>query len=108
LKIPRQESDFSYTKIYWEYTPFKAKAPIAIEPIFKNDRIVAQRGTFTVHHDEITPIEDIFPQAIKKVRLEKATIEPLELANLNEYSVFPDLSGIAGHLTNASGLIARW
>lgn len=112
LKIPRQEHEFSYSGIYWDYKPFKATAPIAIEPIFKNDRIVAQRGTFTVHDDDITPIEDKFPQAIKKVRLEKgaieAAIEFLGLANLNEYSVFPDLAGIAGHLLNTSGLVSRW
>ncbi len=112
LKIPRQENEFSYSGIYWDYKPFKANAPIAIEPVFKNDRIVAQRGTFTVHDDDIAPIEDKFPQAIKKVRLEndaiKAAIEFLDLANLNEYSVFPDLAGIAGHLNNNSGLIYRW
>jgi hypothetical protein len=112
LKIPRQEHEFSYSSIYWDYKPFKATAPIAIEPIFKNDRIVAQRGTFTVHDDDIAPIEDKFPQAIKKVRLEnkaiEAAIEFLDLANLNEYSVFPDLAGIAGHLFNTSGLISRW
>jgi len=112
LKIPRQESEFSYSGIYWEHKPFKANAPIAIEPIFKNDRIVAQRGTFTVHDNDIEPIENKFPQAIKKVKLEndaiKAAIEFLDLANLNEYSVFPDLAGIAEHLNNTSGLINRW
>lgn len=112
LKIPREEKDFSYTKIYWDHDPFKATAPIAIEPIFKNDRIVAQRGTFTIHHDGIAPIEDTFPDAIKKITLKNEAIEAatefLELANLNEYSVFPDLAGIAGHLNNTSGLISRW
>ena len=112
LRIPREEKDFPYTDIYWQHKPFKATAPIAIEPIFKNDRIVAQRGTFTVHNDDITPIENKFPQAIQKVRIENSAIEAgiefLELANLNEYSVFPDLSGIAEHLRNTSDLKYRW
>lgn len=112
LKIPREEDNFSYTGIYWKNIPFKPNAPIAIEPIFKNDRIVAQRGAFTVHHNEITPLEDLFPQAIKKIIIPNnaipAAIEFLELANLNEYSVFPDLAGIAQYLQNTSGLIPRW
>jgi len=112
LKLPRQENEFSYTGIYWNNNPFKATAPIAIEPIFKNDHIIAQRGTFTVHDNDIKPSEDKFPLAIKKVKLEKeaikAGVEFLELANLNEYSVFPDLAGIAQHLNNTSGLIYRW
>jgi hypothetical protein len=112
LKIPREEHEFPYSGIYWNNKPFKASAPIAIEPIFKNDRIMAQRGTFTVHHHDINPIENIFPNAIKKITLKNdaisAAIEFLDLANLNEYSVFPDLAGISQYLNNSSGLIPRW
>ena len=111
LKIPREESEFSYSGIYWNHKPFKASAPIAIEPIFKNDRIMAQRGTFTVHHNDIKPIEDLFPDSIKKIILPNdaipAAIEFLDLANLNEYTVFPDLAGIALYLNNTSGLLPR-
>ena len=118
-KVPQQKSDssqqvdrFSYTSIYWKHDPFCALAPIAIEPtIFKNDRIVAQRGTFTVHPDSIEPIEGKYSHAIKKVRIENSAIEAgiefLELANLNEYTVFPDLSGLAEHLKNTSDLKYR-
>lgn len=111
-RIPREEGTYSYSGIYWNNKPFKATAPIAIEPVFKNDRILAQRGTFTVHHNDIAPIEDVYPDVIKKVILKndavKSAIEFLELANLNEYSVFPDLAGIAGYLNNTSGLEPRW
>jgi hypothetical protein len=110
--VPRDEPNFRYTKIYWEHTPFAATAPIAIEPIFLNDRMLAQRGMFTVHHDKIDPIEDSFPQAIKKVILPSAlvpaAIEFLELSNLNIFSIFPDLAGISGYLASTSGLVPRW
>jgi len=112
FRVPQDESKFSYTKIYWEHTPFAANAPIAIEPIFINDRMLAQRGMFTVHHDKIDPIEDTFPTAIKKVILPNAVIpaamEFLELSNLNIFSVFPDLAGISGYLKSTSGLEPRW
>ncbi len=67
---------------------------------------------FTVHHDKIDPIEDTFPNAIKKVILPNAVIsaamEFLELSNINIFTVFPDLAGISGYLRSSSGLEPRW
>ena len=66
---------------------------------------------FTVHHDRIDPIEDAFPDAVKKVILPNkvipAALEFCDLSNLNMYSVFPDLSGLSNYLTNTSGLELR-
>lgn len=110
-RVEQDEAAFGYTKIYWEHSPFAAKAPIALEPIFINERMLAQRGMFTVHHDQIDPIEDVFPSAIKKVILPNelipAALEFLELSNLNIFSIFPDIAGIAGYLESTSGLIPR-
>jgi hypothetical protein len=112
FRVPEDEGKFSYTRIYWDHTPFAATAPVAIEPIFLNERMLAQRGMFTVHHDKIDPIEDSFPSAIKKVILPNAAIpaalEFLELSNLNIFSVFPDLAGISGYLKSTAGLEPRW
>jgi hypothetical protein len=112
LRIPQDEEEFGYTKIYWNHKPFKATAPISVEPIFLNDRMLAQRGMFTIHHDNIDPIEDTFPNAIKKVILPTAIIpaalEFLELSNLHAYTIFPDVAGLAEHLRNNSGLKPRW
>lgn len=106
--VPRDEAKFDYRKIYWDHNPFAPIAPIAIEPLFSNDRMLAQRGMFTVHHDKIDPLEDAFPTAIKKVVIPNALIpaclEFLELSNLNMFSVFPDLAGLADYLANTSGL----
>jgi hypothetical protein len=111
-RVPEEEGSFSYKGIYWNRTPFAATVPIAIEPIFVNDRMLAQRGMFTVHHDEIDPIENAFPEAIKKVVIPNNVIDAamdfLDLTNINEYSVFPDLAGIAGYLKSESDLIPRW
>ena len=111
-RIPEDEQHFSYKGIYWNQKPFAASAPIAIEPIFINDRMLAQRGMFTVHHDDIKPIETEFPEAIQKVVIPSniidAAMDFLSLTNINEYSVFPDLAGIAGYLKKESDLHPRW
>lgn len=110
-RIPEDEANFPYKGIYWRQTPFAANAPIAIEPIFINDRMLAQRGMFTVHHNDTKPLETEFPEALQKVPLPNsmmgAAMDFLSLTNINEYSVFPDLAGIAGYLKKESGLIPR-
>lgn len=107
-KLPYDEDDFRYTDIYWKNKPFKASAPIAVEPIFQNDRINAQRGTFTVHHNSKEPIEKQFPDVVKKIILDKEAVpsanEFLKLANINEFSVYPDIGGIAEFIKNSIGL----
>ena len=112
FRVPQDEAKFSFTKIYWDHSPFAATAPIAIEPIFINERMLAQRGVFTVHHDDIEPLEYKFPTAIRKVVLPNevipAALEFLELSNLNIFSVFPDVAGLSGYLTSTSGLKPRW
>jgi hypothetical protein len=111
LRLPYDTKDFSYPDIYWHKKPFAATAPIAVEPLFQNERIMAQRGMFTVFHDDIDPIEKKFPKEIKKVRLPLDAIpaaeEFLKIASIDEFSVFPDLSGLADHLNRTSGLIGR-
>lgn len=111
LQIPQDETGFGYTSIYWEHEPMKATAPIAVEPRFLNDRMLAQRGMFTIHHDNIEPLEVTFSKEIKKVVLPAAVmpaaLEFLELSNLHPYSIFPDVAGLAEHLKNNSGLEPR-
>jgi hypothetical protein len=67
---------------------------------------------FTVHDDSIEPIETKFPTAVKKIilpnNLISAALEFLDLSNITQYSVFPDLAGIAGFLTQSSELKHRW
>jgi hypothetical protein len=110
-RIPDEEKEFSYTDIYWENKPFAPSSPIAIEPIFINERMLAQRGVFTVYGNSIEPIEKAHPDVVKKVRLPKAAVPAaldfLQLANINAYTVYPDLSGIADFLNKSSKLKKR-
>ncbi|MCF0065097.1 FRG domain-containing protein [Dyadobacter chenwenxiniae] len=111
IQIPREEHSFPYSSAYWNQNHRVITAPAAIEPIFRNDRISAQVGMFTVHHNNIEPIEAKFPEAIKKIVLEEDALpgaqEFLKLANINEYSIYPDLAGIANFLKNSAGLTFR-
>jgi FRG domain. len=96
--MPRDENMFSYTRVYFDHNPFDPNAPIAVEPAFVNSRMHAQRGVFTVHDNALEPMEDRFPSVVRKVLLPQclfsAAQEFLELANINEFSVYPDIGGL--------------
>lgn len=108
-RIPDEEAEFSYTGIYLDHKPFAASSPVAIEPIFINGRMLAQRGMFTVYNDIKEPIEVLYPTIVKKIRLPKDIIplalDFLDLANINAYTVYPDLPGIADFLRRSSKLV---
>ena len=109
-KVPQipDDKDFNYRDIYWEKKPFAPSAPIAVEPIFLNDRILAQKGKFTIHGDDTNPIEVSCEKAAKRIVLTGTSIQEalefLEIANINEYSVFPDMSGIADYVRRSASL----
>lgn len=95
---------FSYRSVYWNKVPFAPRLPIALEPPFQNDRLFAQRGTFTIHGDDVQGLEQQCPDSVRKVILRaaarKGAAEFLEFASLNELSIFPDMVGIASHIRN--------
>lgn len=109
--IPQIPDDkgLNYRDIYWEKKPFAPSSPIAVEPLFLNDRILAQKGKFTIHGDDIKPIEVACDKAAKRIVLTGKSIpealEFLEIANINEYSVFPDISGIADYVRRSASLV---
>jgi len=94
---------FAYRSVYWEKQPFAPRLPIAMEPQFQNERLFAQRGVFTVHGDDPRGLYEQYPECVRKVLLpvaaREAALEFLDFANLNEFSVFPDIVGISRHLT---------
>jgi FRG domain len=97
-----EDADFDYKKIYWHKKPFAPVYPIAIQPIFQNDRILAQSGMFTVQGDSVTPIAELCPKAVKRIVLARGAIDEanefLAIANINARSVFPDMFGVANYI----------
>jgi len=101
LNIPEDPS-YDYRKIYWQHIPFSTEKPIAIRPSFQNDRLIAQKGVFTVHGSSTKGVEELASNCIKKVILPLAAKteakEFLKWANLDEYSIYPDIVGMARHI----------
>ncbi len=85
--------------------------PLAIFPTMQNARIFAQKGHFTIHGASEKPLEEICPECVTKFILPAAALADarafLHLAGLNEYSVFPDIDGLARYLTKEHGLERR-
>ena len=108
IPIIPDDKDLVYRDIYWEKKPFAPNYPIAIEPLFLNDRMLAQKGMFTIYGDNIIAIEKLCEKAIKKIVLAKdglpEMVEFLDTMNINEYTVYPDMSGIVDYIKRASEL----
>lgn len=85
--------------------------PLAIFPSMQSARIFAQKGHFTVHGTVEEPLEALCPECVRKIALPKGAVkearEFLVLAGINDYSVFPDVDGLAKFLVKAHGLDRR-
>lgn len=102
--VPDDNMGLSYVTNYIKKEPFPPQYPIAIKSNFINERVMAQRGMFTVHGDNLTAIEVLCPKAVKKFIISNKVIpeikEFLEIANINEFTVFPDLQGLSYYIKN--------
>jgi hypothetical protein len=90
---------------YFQYfiadTPVSFDGIAAVLPERSNSRLARQLGLFTLHGSS-TPLEEAFAGCVRKFEL-GAELFPeaaqfLELAGVNEYSLFPDLDGLCRHL----------
>jgi FRG domain len=93
---------FPYRTIYWEKKPFAPKHPIAVDPPLQNERMFAQKATFTVHGDDPRGLEQQCPEVLRKVILPiealDAAREFLDYADLTQYSIYPDIVGMARYI----------
>lgn len=100
--VPEECMGLSYIENYIKKIPFPPTYPIAVKANFINERIMAQRGMFTVHGDNLTDLEKLCPKAVKKFVIANEAVheikEFLEIANINEFTVFPDLQGLSNYI----------
>ncbi len=79
------------------------QTPIAIYPEQRALRVRAQKGWFTLHGDDVRPLDEQVPGVASKVDLPPEAIPAarhfLDLAGLDDFAVFPDLDGLARTLT---------
>lgn len=85
--------------------------PLAIFPAMQSSRIFAQKGHFTIHGACETPLEELCPECVTRIDLPSDAVPEarrfLQLAGLNEYSIFPDVDGLARFLIRKHGLDRR-
>ncbi|MDR3014220.1 FRG domain-containing protein [Delftia acidovorans] len=102
IRRPITETNFEYKKIYWHDIPFKAIHPIAIDSPLQNDRMVAQQGAFTLHGSYSdyfdTDGQDCLRKIVMKAGAKPGAREFLEYSNLNAFSIYPDIMGMARHI----------
>jgi hypothetical protein len=75
---------------------------VAIGSDSRADRVRSQRRVFTLHRELTEPLEKLYPDSLRKVLLPidavtEATVF-LRLAGINNFSLFPDLDGLANYL----------
>ena len=84
----------------FNYTPFSITSNQIFMPTHLSRRISAQDGLFTIHSKP----EEIFqPESLERIIIKKEAKFDLLLTlatyNVNEFSLFPDLNGLAHNLT---------
>lgn len=103
-----------YSDMLVNYSPpgMDWKHPFAIYPLTRwNTRLHAQRGYFTIHGDRNAPLDKLMPDCVRRVDIPPTAIAGglafLEVAGINDYSIFPDLEGLKNdiHRSNRIGAI---
>jgi hypothetical protein len=102
---PDVDLEYDYEKAFITKEVQKAKVfvhPIALYPHRKNPRMFAQKGLFTIHGTDTRPLEIQIKKGLYRVPIPPDAMEDarqfLKLAGVNEYTVFPDLDGLARYL----------
>ena len=96
-------TDFSGDfKFGWEH-------PVALYPIQRNSRLQAQRGYFTIHGDNRRAIDRINPDVVRRIDIDPSIIPDarrfLDLAGISDYTIFPDLDGLARDLHRKNKIV---
>jgi hypothetical protein len=79
-------------------------SPIAFEPALKSKRIVAQKGCFTMHGKEATPLDQVdgLKGCLYKIEIDhhniKDIMDEIIMAGISESNLFPELSGLSREL----------
>lgn len=100
--VPEESMGMSYIDNYIKKVPYPPQYPIAIKSSCTNERVMAQRGMFTIHGDSLMDLEKLCPNVVKKIIIKNEAVpeikEFLEIANINQFTVFPDLHGLSNYI----------
>lgn len=75
---------------------------VAISPLRHQPRIFSQKAGFTFHVNLSKSLEELYPSALLKVDIPESAFDQawefLDIAGISEFSLFPDLDGLAREL----------
>lgn len=104
------QTDFPHNYHHYFIADPKKKFPgaaIAILPNKASPRVLSQRAVFTIHRSPDEPLNSVCRPALTKIVLPKRALEGakdfLRLAGVNEFTLFPDLDGLAQWLQTEHG-----
>jgi hypothetical protein len=73
--------------------------PVALAAPWRNSRIAAQKGYFTLHGNDLRPMEECVADCVKRVdipqHLVRDVVRHLSLSGTSSFSQFPDLDGLS-------------
>lgn len=97
---PQTDFDHDYRNYFIDDPKKKFPgAAIAILPNKTSPRVLGQRAVFTIHRSQDQPLDLVCKSALTKVVLPKRALDGakdfLKLAGVNEFTLFPDLDGLA-------------
>ena len=87
--------------------PWPYALPVAIDSPWRNRRLSAQRGYFTLHGIDPRPLEAQGSRYVQQINIPVDALEAcrkfLEHSGLDEFSLFPDLDGLSRSLSRRYG-----
>ncbi|MFN4275606.1 MAG: FRG domain-containing protein [Ferrovibrio sp.] len=99
---PHTDLDLTYWEAYIEENKKFPADVVALSPPQTSTRLAVQRSGFTFHNDIEEPLEKKYADYLTKFVIPAAAIPEaltfLTLAGTNEYSLYPDLDGLARYL----------
>jgi hypothetical protein len=106
---PEIDLEGTYKEFFVDGVKQLKESVLAVNPTQHGRRIGAQRGYFTLHSELFKPLDQIASACLRQFEIpETAVAEGLDflaLSGTNEFSLFPDLDGLARHL---KGKHANW
>src|SRR4030042_4254560 len=107
---PNIDLEFSYNDAYLKKSKTPFYDPIVIIAPRTSDRLFAQKGLFTLQGTNFAPMNKnvTIGHCFKSIEIPLDSINDakmfLKFAGINDYSMFPDLDGLAKHLNKINQL----
>jgi hypothetical protein len=109
-KYINEEESYSDMLVNYNPTGMGWGLPFAIYPLTRwNARLHAQRGYFTIHGDKNAPLDRLMPKCVRRVDIPQEALRGgrdfLDVAGINDYSLFPDLQGLTSDIHRTNGIL---